>query len=80
MRAVARQRVDMRCRKIRVAMNAQVTPTLIIGEDDDDIGIFLWSLLGVSGKAGGGSKKRSSRKSAALHRSLLCLYSPCGST
>ena len=36
-RAVARQRVDVRRREIRVAVDAQIAPALIVGEDDDDV-------------------------------------------
>src|SRR5439155_1892313 len=35
--AVARQRVDGGRREIRVAVDAQVAPALIVGQEDDDV-------------------------------------------
>src|SRR5207253_4569614 len=52
-RAVMRQRVDMRRRKIRVAADAQVAPTLVVRQNDDNIqprpGMPLGTRLSTSG-------------------------------
>ena len=39
-RAVARQRIDVRRREVGVAVDAQVAPALVVGQDDDDIRRF----------------------------------------
>jgi hypothetical protein len=36
-RAIVGNRVDVRRREIRVAVDTEIAPTLIIGEDDDEV-------------------------------------------
>ena len=51
-RSVAGQLIDIGRAEVLVAVNAQVAPALIVGQDDQDVGLF-----GRPGRGGSGQKK-----------------------
>ena len=73
MRAVARQRVDVRRGEVGVAVDAEVAPALVVGQDDDDVG-SAGGLLAAQerrrAQAGGGPENVAARERAGAGLSV----------
>src|SRR5438477_12912366 len=75
-RSLPSQRIDVRRLHVRVAMHAEVTPTLVVGEEDQDVGPFRapcqrdqgWHGKGSNEERGGQNDSLETHRCASLIR------------